>query len=78
MPTSAELKHCMIEAIACMAADNSNAAGLSTATGSSSRRPGELYPPIEPYNSGWLTVSDIHEIYYEECGNKDGNPIVFL
>lgn len=40
--------------------------------------PGELYPPIEPYNSGFLKVSDIHEIYYEECGNKDGNPIVYL
>ena len=39
---------------------------------------GELYPPIEPYNSGYLTVSDIHEIYYEECGNKDGNPVVYL
>ena len=45
---------------------------------SSSRRPGDLYPPIEPYNSGWLTVSDIHELYYEECGNKDGNPVIYL
>ena len=40
--------------------------------------PGELYPPIEPYNSGFLAVSDIHEIYYEECGNRDGNPILYL
>ena len=45
---------------------------------SSIRQPGELYPPIEPYNSGYLTVSDIHEIYYEECGNKEGNPVVCL
>jgi len=44
----------------------------------SSPKPGELYPPIEPYNHGWLRVSDIHEIYYEESGNKDGNPVVFL
>ena len=47
-------------------------------SGSSSRRSGELYPPIEPYNTGWLAVSDIHELYYEECGNKDGSPVVYL
>lgn len=45
---------------------------------SSGRKPGELYPAIEPYNHGFLTVSDIHEIYYEESGNKDGNPVIFL
>src|SRR5262245_45473499 len=28
-----------------------------------------LFPAIEPYNSGFLKVSDLHEIYYEECGN---------
>ena len=58
------------------------ASSLTTpATGeseSSSRLPGDLYPPIEPYNSGWLTVSDIHELYYEESGNKEGNPVVYL
>ena len=43
-----------------------------------SKPPGELYPPIEPYNSGFLTVSDTHEIFYEEYGNRDGNPIVYL
>ena len=37
-----------------------------------------LYPEIEPYNSGILRVSDIHEIYFEECGNPDGKPVVFL
>jgi proline iminopeptidase len=51
---------------------------MAASDSSSIRRPGDLYPPIEPYNSGWLTVSDIHEIYYEECGNKDGNPVVYL
>lgn len=35
-----------------------------------------LYPPIEPYNSGFLEVSRVHKIYYEECGNKDGIPIL--
>lgn len=37
-----------------------------------------LYPEIEPFNKNWLKVSDLHEIYYEECGNKEGVPVVFL
>lgn len=37
-----------------------------------------LYPPIEPYMSGYLQVSDIHTLYYEQCGNKEGYPILFL
>lgn len=37
-----------------------------------------LYPEIEPYNSGHLRVSEIHEIYYEECGNPDGEAAVFI
>jgi proline iminopeptidase len=38
----------------------------------------ELYPPVEPYRHGYLRVSDIHEIYYEECGNPAGKPAIFL
>jgi proline iminopeptidase len=38
----------------------------------------ELYPPIEPYDSGRLRVSPIHNVYYEECGNPEGQPVVFL
>lgn len=37
-----------------------------------------LYPPIEPYHSGWIEVGDGHEIYFEECGNAGGKPCVFL
>jgi proline iminopeptidase len=37
-----------------------------------------LYPAIEPYNSGFLRVSDVHEIYFEESGNPRGKPAVFL
>ncbi|MGI8469797.1 MAG: prolyl aminopeptidase [Pyrinomonadaceae bacterium] len=37
-----------------------------------------LYPEIEPFDSGMLKVSDIHEIYYERVGNADGIPVVFL
>lgn len=38
----------------------------------------ELYPPIVPYRTGFLQVSDIHRIYYEEVGNPKGKPVVFL
>ncbi len=38
----------------------------------------DLYPPIEPYVSGRLAVDDIHSVYWEECGNPDGVPVVFL
>jgi len=37
-----------------------------------------LYPKIEAYRTGRLPVSNIHDIYYEECGNPDGKPVVFL
>jgi proline iminopeptidase len=37
-----------------------------------------LYDPIEPFDSGRLKVSAIHELYYEQCGNPQGKPIVFL
>ena len=37
-----------------------------------------FYPPIEPYDTGMLPVSDVHTLYYEQCGNPDGLPVVFL
>lgn len=37
-----------------------------------------LYPPIEPYQTGRLAVSDLHEIYYEVSGNPQGKPVVVL
>jgi len=37
-----------------------------------------LYPAIEPYNSGMLRVAPEHEIYFEECGNPKGKPVVFV
>jgi len=36
------------------------------------------YPPIEPYRIGRLRVSELHELYFEECGNPEGKPVVFL
>jgi proline iminopeptidase len=37
-----------------------------------------LYPAIEPYESGHLRVSPLHEIHYEVCGNPRGKPAVFV
>lgn len=37
-----------------------------------------LYPPIEPYRQSTLTVSDRHRLYFEEAGNPQGKPVVFL
>ena len=38
----------------------------------------DLYPPIEPFASGMLEVSDLHSVYYEQSGNPDGKPVVFI
>jgi len=37
-----------------------------------------LYPPIEPYDSGLLDVGDGNQIYWEVCGNPNGKPAVVL
>ena len=39
---------------------------------------GKLWPEIEPYETGHLKVSDIHEVYYELCGNPKGKPVFVL
>lgn len=36
------------------------------------------YPITEPFDSGRLKVSSLHEIYYEQVGNPKGNPILFV
>ncbi|MEL7507882.1 MAG: prolyl aminopeptidase [Cyanobacteria bacterium J06554_1] len=36
------------------------------------------YPPIEPYRQGQLPVSPIHTLHFEEVGNPQGKPVVFL
>lgn len=37
-----------------------------------------LHPPIEPYRSGTLAVDSLHTLYWEECGNPQGVPVLFL
>jgi proline iminopeptidase len=44
----------------------------------SSREQFGLYAPIEPYHTGRLKVSDGHDLYFEECGNRDGKPVVVV
>jgi proline iminopeptidase len=38
----------------------------------------ELYPAIAPYNTGTLKVSNLHTLYFEEAGNPNGKPVIFL
>jgi proline iminopeptidase len=37
-----------------------------------------LYPEIAPYQTGTLRVDDRHVLYWEQCGNPDGKPVVVL
>jgi proline iminopeptidase len=37
-----------------------------------------LYAEIEPFASGWLAAQGPHEIYYEECGAPEGQPVLVL
>jgi len=37
-----------------------------------------FYPEIEPYRTGFLEVTDGHTLYWEESGNPQGKPILFL
>ena len=37
-----------------------------------------LYPPLEPYRTGHLRVSDVHSVYFEESGNPQGKPVLFI
>jgi proline iminopeptidase len=37
-----------------------------------------FYPEIAPYASGTVRVSDLHELYWEQCGTAQGIPILFV
>ena len=37
-----------------------------------------LYPEIAPYDSGTLQVDGRHTLYWEQCGNPNGKPVVLL
>jgi proline iminopeptidase len=37
-----------------------------------------FYPENEPYRTGRLKVSELHEIYFEECGSPKGRPVIMV
>lgn len=37
-----------------------------------------LYPDITPYETGTLQVDGRHTLYWEQCGNPNGKPVVML
>jgi proline iminopeptidase len=37
-----------------------------------------LFPPNTPYRTGFLRVDDVHQLYWEECGDECGVPVVYL
>jgi len=41
------------------------------------KKKNKLFPPIEPYDTGFIKKGK-HEIYYEQCGNPKGKPAIFL
>jgi len=45
---------------------------------SKSREPTDLFPELKPFRTGKLQVSALHTLYFEECGNPEGKPLVFL
>ena len=51
---------------------------MSERTARRRRTPTEMFPDIEPYRRGRLKVSALHTLYFEECGNPAGRPLVFL
>jgi len=37
-----------------------------------------LYPPIDPFDQRMMNMGDGHTVYVEQCGRKDGIPVVVL
>lgn len=38
----------------------------------------DVYPHIEPYQSGFIDVGDGHNMYFEQSGNPNGKPVIAL
>ena len=38
----------------------------------------DLFPPIQPYSTGFLDVDETHSLYWEQSGNPAGVPVVLL
>lgn len=53
-------------------------AAAATHAGAGDDGPTPLWPEIEPFETGYLEVSDLHRVYYELVGNPDGTPVIVL
>ena len=38
----------------------------------------DFFPHIEPRRTGMLPLDDLHTMYWEECGNPEGIPVVYV
>ncbi|CAM0135881.1 unnamed protein product [Umbelopsis sp. WA50703] len=38
----------------------------------------KTYDLVEPFDTGSLQVSDIHTLYYEQSGNPEGRPVIYI
>lgn len=38
----------------------------------------ELFPEIEPFHHQLLAVDENHQLYVEQCGNPEGQPVIFI
>ncbi|KAF4320381.1 hypothetical protein BBO99_00004004 [Phytophthora kernoviae] len=90
IPTQSERQKARHVALALSAvALGSLAAGFSTSAFSEATKKSDgprylsdpeefLYPAIQPFNTGMLEVSPVHSLYYEECGNPYGKPVIMV
>lgn len=38
----------------------------------------DLFPDLQPFSHGMLDVDGLHNLYWEQCGNPQGIPVIFL
>lgn len=50
----------------------------TTAPAAANAEPTGLFAPIEPHRTGTLALDSLHTMYWEECGNPEGIPVLFL
>jgi len=39
---------------------------------------GDLFSPLDPFQTGRLQVDEVHNLYWEQSGHPDGVPVLFL
>lgn len=51
---------------------------ISTSAPQPNRAYTDFYPAINPYQADTLALDELHTMYFEQSGNPDGVPVVFL